>query len=88
MKLFDWKLKMGLSTARSLLESEGFVVMAEKRLRDGHGTQLCLKNGAVVNVYDTRTVNVQGANRAAVEIALTKAVERQCGSLAALFADA
>ena len=87
MKVFDRKLKMGLHATRSLLESEGFVVMSEERLRDGHGTQLRLKNGAVVNVYDTRTVNVQGANRAPVEVALTKAIERQCGSLAALFAE-
>ncbi len=53
---------MDMDTARRLLTEAGFRVQSENRLRNGYGTQLRLENGAIVNVYDRGTYNVQGKN--------------------------
>ena len=61
---------MDVSIARGLLESQGYVIKAEKRLRNETGTQLRLGNGAIVNLYDNGTVLVQGKNKEEVIRAL------------------
>jgi predicted nucleotide-binding protein len=63
---------MNVAEARSLLEAASLDVKTEKRLGNDTGTQLRLKNGAIVNVFDNGNFNVQGKNKAAVEAALGK----------------
>ncbi|MDA8161519.1 MAG: nucleotide-binding protein [Desulfobacteraceae bacterium] len=64
---------MEVSKARSLLERGGFEIKSEERLSNNTGTQLRLKNGAIVNIFDNGNFNVQGKNKAQVEDALRKA---------------
>lgn len=52
------------------------MIASEKRLGNQTGTQLRLKNRAVVNVFDNGNVNPQGKNKKAVEAAL----ERRAGA--------
>jgi predicted nucleotide-binding protein len=61
---------MDLEQARMRLHegAQGLAVAEERRLPDDHGTQLILRNGAIVNVYDTGSVTVQGKNRELVEL--------------------
>lgn len=61
---------MDLSEARTLLETAGFGVKSEGRLANDTGIQLRLKNGGIVNVFDTGNFNVQGKNKIEVEAAL------------------
>ena len=61
---------MTVEEMRHTLESAGFRIESEKRLRNDSGTQLRLDD-AVVNVYDKGTFQVQGKNRSAVEEALS-----------------
>lgn len=53
---------MDLDQVKKLLQDcvDGLQVVDEKRLPDDHGAQLILKNGAVVNVFDTGKTSVQG----------------------------
>jgi predicted nucleotide-binding protein len=64
---------MDVSEACSLLEAAGLELKSEDRLGNDTGTQLRLKNGAIVNVFDNGNFNVQGKSKAAVETALGKA---------------
>jgi len=52
---------MEVDRVRDLLVGAGYVVEAERGIDYGH--QLRLKNGAIVNVYNTGKVNVQGRDR-------------------------
>ena len=61
---------MTVDKARQLLKAAGLEVVAESRLGNNTGFQLRLNNGAIVNVYDKGTVQVQGKNCDAVETAL------------------
>lgn len=61
---------MDIAEVRQLLEANGLAISGEKRLRNGLGSQLRVKNGAVVNVWNNGNVNVQGKNREVVEAAL------------------
>jgi len=61
---------MDLGEAKSRLADAGLVIKEEKRLGNDTGTQLRLANGAVVNVWDKGTFNVQGTNKDTVEAAL------------------
>jgi predicted nucleotide-binding protein len=63
---------MEVSEARRLLEAGGFEIKTEGRLPNNTGTQLRLKNGAVVNIFDNGNFNVQGKNQPQVEAALGK----------------
>ena len=58
------------SEARKLLEAAGLAIKSEERLSNDTGTQLRLRNGAIVNVFDNGNFNVQGKNRSEVEAAL------------------
>ncbi|MEM4725215.1 MAG: nucleotide-binding protein, partial [Candidatus Hadarchaeum sp.] len=51
---------------------EGLEITSEKRLPNDTGTQLRLKNGAIVNIFDNGNFNVQGKKKAQVEAALGK----------------
>ena len=61
---------MEVLEARTILEAAGFEIGTEKRLPNKTGTQLRLKNGAIVNIFDKGTYNVQGKNKDVVEAAL------------------
>lgn len=63
---------MNLGEARRLLEAEGFEITTEERLANDTGTQLRLKNGAIVNVFDNGKVNVQGKHTSEVKAALVQ----------------
>lgn len=63
---------MDLGEARKLLDDANLEVTREERLANDTGTQLRLKNGAIVNVFDNGNFNVQGKNNAAVDAALGK----------------
>ena len=63
---------MDVAEARSLLEAHSLEIKSEERLGNDTGTQLRLKNGAIVNVFDNGNFNIQGKNKAAVEAALGK----------------
>ncbi len=58
---------MSLETMRELLRKGGYVIVEEKRLGNGLGTQLRLDCQAIVNVFDTGKYNVQGRNNKEVE---------------------
>jgi predicted nucleotide-binding protein len=61
---------MNLDEAKACLQAGGFQVAGEERLPNGTGTKVSLTNGALVNVYDTGTVNVQGKNQDSVKVCL------------------
>lgn len=61
---------MDVSEARTLLGAAGLAVKGEERLRNDTGTQLRLKNGAIVNIFDNGNFNVQGRNMGEVEAVL------------------
>jgi predicted nucleotide-binding protein len=50
------------------LEERGFICTAVRQL--AHGVQLRFSTGAIVNVYTTGKITVQGKNTAAIEQAL------------------
>lgn len=58
---------MTIDEARAILEQAGLKVDSERRLGNDTGTQLRLSNGAIVNVFDRGTWNVQGKNQAYVK---------------------
>jgi predicted nucleotide-binding protein len=51
---------MDLDHARRLLADAGYMIKSEERLGNDTGHCLRLNNGAIVNVYDKGTFNVQG----------------------------
>lgn len=61
---------MELADIKSHLSKAGYTVKEEKRLGNNTGTQLRLTNGAIVNVFDKGTYNVQGTQSEAVEALL------------------
>ena len=58
---------MTLGEARELLAQNNFDIANENRLPNGHGTQIRLTNGSIVNVFDNGTVNVQGVDNEEVK---------------------
>jgi predicted nucleotide-binding protein len=52
------------------LFAANFEVTWSERLSNDLGDQLRLTNGAIVNVFDTGKVNVQGKNQSGVKVAL------------------
>lgn len=61
---------MHVDEARELLARSGLEITKEGRLRNNTGTQLRLACGAIVNVFDAGTFNIQGRNTDAVYVAL------------------
>lgn len=51
-----------LSEVKERIDNAGFTITSEDRLNNDQGTQLRLKNDAIVNVYDTGSVTYQGKN--------------------------
>lgn len=60
-------MALDVDAAKSALENEGFKVVGHERLPNDTGSQLHINNGAIVNVFDTGTWNVQGKRREPVE---------------------
>ena len=58
---------MTVDEAKQLLQVAGLVITEEKRLGNETGTQLRVNTGAIVNIYDKGTLNVQGMNKEEVE---------------------
>ena len=54
---------MTVDEAKQLLQVAGLVITEEKRLGNETGTQLRVNTGAIVNIYDKGTLNVQGKNK-------------------------
>ncbi len=54
---------MNIDEAKACLRAGGFQVNSEERLPNGTGTKLTVANGAIVNVYDSGKVVVQGKNQ-------------------------
>jgi predicted nucleotide-binding protein len=67
--------QMDVSRARDRLAEAGFEIKSEGRLGNDTGTQLKLKSGAIVNVFDNGNFNVQGKSRHDVEAALGKSAD-------------
>src|SRR5262245_18653225 len=65
---------MDVAEARSLLEAATLEIKTEERLGNDTGTQLRLKNGGIVNVFDNGNFNVQGQNKTIVEAVLRSSV--------------
>lgn len=61
-----------LEQIKHALNKGGLMVKSEQRLSNDTGVQLRLFNGAIINVFDTGNYNVQGKNKAAVEMVLGK----------------
>ncbi len=64
---------MTVDEARKLLGEAGLAVSKDERLPNNTGVQLRLANGAIVNVFDRGTFNVQGKNTAEVNAAFGQA---------------
>ncbi len=62
---------MDADEARRVLGEAGLAISTEKRLGNETGTQLRLKTGAIVNVFDNGSFNVQGRNKHAVQAVLS-----------------
>ena len=58
---------MTLEDVTACLQAGGFQIVETGRLANGLGTRVNVSNGAIVNVYDTGTVNVQGKNQDTVK---------------------
>lgn len=63
---------MNLEEIKACLQADSFVVVSEKTLPNGTGTQLRLANGAIVNSFHTGSFTIQGKNQDAVKICLGK----------------
>lgn len=61
---------MTLEEIKAALQVNNFQIKQEDRNENDTGTQLRLTNGAIVNVYDTGNLNVQGKNTEEVKAAL------------------
>lgn len=61
---------MKVEEARALLQSAKIGLVSESRLANSSGTQIKLENGAIVNIFDSGSFNVQGKNQDAVKAAL------------------
>lgn len=58
---------MKLEEARACLHAGGFQISREERLPNDTGTKLTAANGAIINVYDSEKVVVQGKNQDVVK---------------------
>ena len=47
---------------KSILAENGLKIKTEARTSNNHGTRIDLENGAIINVFDTGKVSVQGKN--------------------------
>lgn len=54
---------MNIDEAKACLQAGGFQINGEERLPNGTGTKLTATNGAIVNIYDSGKVVVQGKNQ-------------------------
>ncbi|MBL4927767.1 hypothetical protein [Fuscibacter oryzae] len=54
---------IAIDDVKACLQAGGFQIAAEERLPNGTGTKISVGNGAIVNVYDTGKVVVQGKNQ-------------------------
>ncbi|BBO18645.1 conserved hypothetical protein [Candidatus Brocadia pituitae] len=61
---------MTVDEARKLLQKASLSVVKEERLPNNTSTKLRVSNGAIVNVFDKGTFNVQGKNSSFVESVL------------------
>jgi predicted nucleotide-binding protein len=61
---------MNVEETKACIQAGGFQINTEDRLPNGSGTKLVLSNGAIVNVYDSGKVNVQGKNQEPVKACL------------------
>lgn len=61
---------MTLEGIKACLQAGSFQIANESALANGTGTQLRLRNGAIVNSYHTGKFNVQGKNQEAVKACL------------------
>jgi predicted nucleotide-binding protein len=64
-------MNMKVENAKKLLSEAGQDIIEEKRLPNDTETQLCLRSGAFVNVWDKGTCNVQGKEKANIEAILS-----------------
>ena len=64
---------MKLDEARHALSQGGFKITEEGRLPNDTGTKIRLESGAIVNVWDKGSFNVQGRNTDAVKAVLEQA---------------
>ena len=58
---------MNVEEAKACLHAGGFQVNSEDRLPNGTGTKITASNGAIINVYDSGKVVVQGKNQVPVK---------------------
>ena len=68
---------MDVTTAKTIIANLGFSVIAENRLRNDTGTRLDVNNGAIINVYDKGTFDVQGKNIEILKSALKGSVPQE-----------
>jgi predicted nucleotide-binding protein len=68
-----------LKDAKERLEAAKFVVLGESRLNNDSGTQLRLRNGTVVNVFDSGSFSVQGKKTQAVQAILSRPIWTRTG---------
>jgi predicted nucleotide-binding protein len=54
---------VNIDEAKACLQAGGFQINGEERLKNGTGTKLTITTGAIVNVYDSGKVVVQGKNQ-------------------------
>lgn len=77
---------MNLDQVRKSLNDAGIIIPQEKRNSNNDGFRIECENGAIVNIYDTGTVNVQGKNTTAIKVALGLESQVQTGTTRALTA--
>ncbi len=70
---------MKLEEVKALLQKAQLPVTSDVRLPNNTGAQLKLENGAIVNVYDSGAINVQGKNPEVVKKALGMTVPAPVG---------
>ncbi len=68
---------MTIDEAKDCLQAGGFALVDVSRLPNGTGSKLTLANGAIVNVYDSGKVVVQGKNQDPVKVCLGLGVEQK-----------
>ena len=73
---------MTVDEIKTALNKAGLEVEDEARLPNNSGVQLRLKNGSIVNCFDTGTYNVQGKNQEVVNSAFgeLRSYRRLCDS--------
>ncbi len=67
-----------LENIKSIINKEGYQIEDEKRLGNNTGSQLRLKSGEIINIYDKGTIQFQGTQNGALE-ALIKGEGRSSG---------